>query len=159
MRNLLRINHYKSINVDEMSKLLSNGLKEKEMKKKQEVEEATYSLFKSYEFDLETKNILNKLKTVLSNEDYDKLYNLMILAKQNSYLSNVSSLELIILFLSLGYVNNKYFMYDDLTKYLGIAEYRLREIVMKSLKQYQNEIMNSMNEIATSNNKRLSLTK
>ncbi len=163
MDKLLRRNHYKMVkppvNVEEMSALLSNGLKEKEMKKKQEVEEVSYSLFKTYEFDLGTKSLLDKLKNALSSEDYNRLYELMVRAKQNSFLSKVSSIESIILFLSLGYINNKYFMFDELAKYLEIEENELREIVMKSLKQYQNDIMNSMDEIVTSNNKRLSLTK
>ena len=144
---------------EEMSKLLTKGLKEKEEKKQMEIEEVSTILLQKYEFDKETENLLNRLKSVLKKEDYNRLYEVIVSAKQNDFLKEVSTLELIILLLSLGYIKSKYYSINEISNFLIITEDRVKEIANKSLQQYENDIVNALDELLATANKKLLLSK
>ena len=89
--------------------------------------------------------IYKRLKEFMNDENYYKLIEVLSICKLNKLLSSIDTLELIILLLSLGYINGKYYDINDLARMLKMTPEEIRMSVKKTM--YENDVLGEFDKI------------
>ena len=97
-------------------------------------------------------------KKNITKEDYQKILDLLKTPTLNQMLPTLDPKELVIIYLKLGYIDNKYFSSDSIAQFLGIEKQEVINIIRKILLQYKeniNHLIDKAMEIMTDQPKQL----